>query len=55
MITTTRSNLIKNLTPLLAEHGKSGAPLLVLSTQKQANPMIVISQAKYNELMEKSK
>lgn len=53
MKTTTRRNLERNMAKLLAEHGASNEPLLILSTTKQANPMIVISQRKYDEMQAK--
>ena len=53
MKTTTRRNLERNMAKVLAEHGESNEPLLILSTTKQANPMIVISQRKYDELTSK--
>ena len=53
MKTTTRRDLRTHLASLLLDCKKTGEPLLILSTTKQANPMIVISQRKYDELTSK--
>lgn len=53
MKTTTRRNLRIHLASLLLECKQTDEPLLILSTTKQANPMIVISQRKYDEMQTK--